>query len=617
MTATTKISTATTTARRRQERRRQAATTASTTTTTTATATTARHDDATHDGKYDDGKSDDGKSDDGKSDDGKHDDSHDDGKSDDGHDDEGDDDGQGCNGPIAPTVTVHKVVIGGPKVAADFQMTLSGDPVPQDTATDTLSNTPIEVAEVADPDYELTSVVCVDSDTDAPLAEPLVLGDGQNATCTLTNTFSAVSTITVVKDVTNAWGGTLQSPDFQLRIDGAGVSQNVAHEVAPGAHTIDELARPNYDQTGITCVDLADDATVGDGGAIDLAVGQNVKCTVSNADKAPTLTVIKHVNPDSVETAPPSAFQLQIDGSDVPQNVAQNEHKGSHTVSEVPVAGYRLVGIDCTDANGPVVYDVNTGGVTLALGQHVTCILTNEHDPIDLAITKTDDGQVKVAGGDPFDYTITVDNLGPRDAEVADNVMVTDQLPAGLEFVSFPDNCTAAGQTLTCSIDSADLEVADPPVILTVTVLAGPDADSGTYTNMAFVDTPGDPACVGDGCVPVCDQESNNVACAIHRRHPRRGPDDRQGRRCRQRSSGGYVPLQHHGGQQRSVVVPAEHDGDRRPSGVPQSGQCHRAGPVDLQRLRPDRVYLRRLAATWYLGSGHHRHGHPRCLVPR
>ena len=420
------------------------------------------------------------------------------------------------NDDIAPTVTVHKVVIGGTKLASAFQMTVAGNTVPQDTASKTLANTPIEVSEVVDPAYVLSSVVCTDNVGGAPLTHPLVLNEGQNATCTLTNTFNAVGTITVVKDVTNLWGGGLHAPDFQLRIDGADVSQNAAHEVSPGAHTISELARPDYDQTGISCVDLATSATVGSGGSIDVIVGQNVKCTVSNADKAPTLTVIKHVNPDNAGTALPSAFQLQIDGGNVPQNVAKNVQKGSHIVSEVPFAGYRLVGIDCTDAGGPVVYDTNTGGVTLALGQHVTCILTNQHDPIDLAITKSNDGKVKVAGGAPFDYTITVDNLGPRDAEVTDNVTVTDQLPSGLHFVSFPGNCTATGRTLRCLIDSADLQVTDPPVVLTVTAAAGPDAGNGVYTNVAFVNTPDDPACLGEGCVPACDPEvvNNNVACA-------------------------------------------------------------------------------------------------------
>jgi uncharacterized repeat protein (TIGR01451 family) len=419
------------------------------------------------------------------------------------------------NDDIAPTVTVHKVVIGGTKVAADFVMTVAGNPVPQDTASDTLANTPIEVSEVADPDYTITSVVCTDNADDSPLVHPVVLDEAQNATCTVTNTFNAVATITVVKSVTNLFGGTLNAADFQLRIDGDNASQNVAHEVSAGAHTISELARPGYDQTGIACVDLANNATVGNGGTISVVTGQAVKCTVSNADQAPTLTVVKHVNPDNGGTAAPSAFQLQIDGANAPQNVPQNVQNGSHTVTEVPFAGYRMVGIDCSDVTGPVPYDANTGGVNLALGQHVTCIVTNQHDPIDLAITKSVDGASHIAGGAPFDYTITVDNLGPRDAEPTDITTVTDVLPAGLSFVDFPANCSPSGQTLTCVIDPADLQVADPAVAITVTVAAGPDADSGTYTNVAFVNTPDDPACLGEGCVPVCDPqaENNNVDC--------------------------------------------------------------------------------------------------------
>ncbi len=107
-----------------------------------------------------------------------------------------------------------------------------------------------------------------------------------------------------------------------------------------------------------------------------------------------------------------------------------------------------MVGLVCTDdaTQATVVYD---NGITLALGQHVSCVLTNDDDPIDLAITKTDDGLVQVAGGPAFDYTITVDNLGPRDANTGEPVTVTDQLPVGFDFVSYPTpSCTAAGQTV-------------------------------------------------------------------------------------------------------------------------------------------------------------------------
>ena len=343
---------------------------------------------------------------------------------------------------------------------------------------------------------------------------------GDVASCTITNddTPPATGTITVIKDVTNNSGGTLEPVDFKLMIDGVTAEQNVKIDEPAGPHLITELERPGYQQTGITCVDLgaAGHPTVGQGGSVNLVAGQDVQCTVSNDDIAPTLTVVKHVNPDNGGVAAPGSFTLMIDNADVTQNVPHPVLVGSHLVTEEPFAGYRMVGIDCSDASGPVPYDANTGGVNLVLDQDVTCIVTNQHDPIDLAITKTVDSGTHVAGGAPFDYTITVDNLGSRDAEATDMTTVTDVLPDGLSFVDFPANCSASGQTLTCNIDPALLQVADAPVVLTLTVEAAPDAASGVYRNVAFVDTPDDPACVGGDCVPVCDGEvaNNNVACA-------------------------------------------------------------------------------------------------------
>ncbi|MBK5330930.1 MAG: DUF11 domain-containing protein [Ilumatobacteraceae bacterium] len=321
-------------------------------------------------------------------------------------------------------------------------------------------------------------------------------------------------TITVVKDVTNAWGGTLDPVDFQLKIDTTSVPQGAQQILPAGTHVISELSRPGYTQTDISCTDSLTHAAVADvAGSINLAAGQDVACTVFNADVPATLTVVKHVNPDVVPTAAPESFQLTIDDHDVPQNAPQNEKVGVHIVGEMAVAGYRLVAINCTFDGTNTVVDYSAG-VTLALDQHVTCVVTNQHDPIDLAITKTVSATPKVAGGAAFDYTITFDNRGPRDATAADNVTVTDQLPAGFVFVSFPTNCSSALQTLTCTIAAADLEVADPPVVLTVTVKVSADTASGTYTNIAYVNTPGDPACVGDNCVPTCVSETNNVACA-------------------------------------------------------------------------------------------------------
>ncbi|MEP7112874.1 MAG: hypothetical protein ABI862_06385 [Ilumatobacteraceae bacterium] len=419
------------------------------------------------------------------------------------------------NDDIAPTVTVHKVVAVGDKPASEFKMTVAGDHVDQGDASPTLANTPIEVSEEADPNYVMTSVVCTDNDdNDALLAHPLVLAEGQNATCTVTNTRKP-ATITVIKTVTKSFGGTLNAEDFQLRIDGFDVTQGApSHEVSVGAHTISELHRAGYHQSGIECVDVATDEVVGEDGAISVVAGQEIECIVSNVDIAPTLTLIKHVHPDAGGTLSPGDFHLRIDNAAVPQNQPQLLHAGTHTISEDAISGYRLVDIECTDnANGhPVTYN---NGISLVLDQDVTCVVTNQHDQVDLAISKTVEGGTKIAGGPAFTYTINVDNLGPRDAEPTEVVKVTDQLPVGLAFVSpLPANCSLAGNRLTCDIDSADLQVADPPVVITVMVKALADAPSGTYRNVALVDTADDPSCVGYECVPTCADDSNNVACA-------------------------------------------------------------------------------------------------------
>ena len=49
--------------------------------------------------------------------------------------------------------------------------------------------------------------------------------------------------------------------------------------------------------------------------------------------------------------------------------------------------------------------------------------------------------------GEPFTYRITVTNQGPS---LARNTVVGDTLPPSLAFVSSPQGCTAAGQTVTC-----------------------------------------------------------------------------------------------------------------------------------------------------------------------
>jgi uncharacterized repeat protein (TIGR01451 family) len=76
----------------------------------------------------------------------------------------------------------------------------------------------------------------------------------------------------------------------------------------------------------------------------------------------------------------------------------------------------------------------------------------------DLGVTKTSSPDTVFAGGASFVYEIVVTNAGP---DAATNVVVTDQVPAGLEIVSVsssaPGSCNTgvAGQTPTvCNLDT-------------------------------------------------------------------------------------------------------------------------------------------------------------------
>jgi uncharacterized repeat protein (TIGR01451 family) len=100
----------------------------------------------------------------------------------------------------------------------------------------------------------------------------------------------------------------------------------------------------------------------------------------------------------------------------------------------------------------------------------------------DLSIVKT--GPASVQLGSNFNYTLTVDNLGPS---VASNVVVVDVLPTGVQFVSAIASVgtfTVVNGTITWTLGT--VAVADPPRTLVVTVHVLPTAPA-TLVNSASV----------------------------------------------------------------------------------------------------------------------------------
>ena len=132
-------------------------------------------------------------------------------------------------------------------------------------------------------------------------------------------------------------------------------------------------------------------------------------------------------------------------------------------------------------------------------------------DSADVAIAKATTGDNPVLAGETTEFTVTVTNNGPS---TADDVVVTDSLPAGLAFIpgSLPSGdgwtCDAPdGRVITCTLDDPLLPTGvdgAQPAVLTVPVRALPNVlDGTTLTNQADVttSTPG-------------DDETNNSATA-------------------------------------------------------------------------------------------------------
>ena len=128
----------------------------------------------------------------------------------------------------------------------------------------------------------------------------------------------------------------------------------------------------------------------------------------------------------------------------------------------------------------------NTASVTSdngdpVLDNNLTTEDTEVFSDADLSITKTDNVDPGIAG-EQVTYTVTVNNAGPG---VAENVVATDTLPAGVTLVS-TSGCNEDPSALpTCSLGNID---AGASAMYTITVALDSDLMAGSMiTNMASV----------------------------------------------------------------------------------------------------------------------------------
>ena len=115
----------------------------------------------------------------------------------------------------------------------------------------------------------------------------------------------------------------------------------------------------------------------------------------------------------------------------------------------------------------------------------------------------------------PFQYTITVVNVGEGEVNLADTVTVVDDLPDAFEWVApAPSGCSINGQQLTCSIPAASVRPAGTTAVIVATARVKAGAVAGNFDNRAYVTTPDDAVTAPPPCT---DTEAvaadNNVDC--------------------------------------------------------------------------------------------------------
>jgi uncharacterized repeat protein (TIGR01451 family) len=119
----------------------------------------------------------------------------------------------------------------------------------------------------------------------------------------------------------------------------------------------------------------------------------------------------------------------------------------------------------------------------------------DDNAPTDVSITTTSDTAVAYAGL-PLGYTLALSDSGPA----ASGVVVTDALPAGVDFVSASPGCTELNRVVTCTVGA----LSGGPTLLHVVVR--PTAVNPALANTATVtSTPADPNPANDSSTATTD----------------------------------------------------------------------------------------------------------------
>ncbi len=339
------------------------------------------------------------------------------------------------NNDIAPKLTLNKIVSnthGGNKMESNWTLyakqgevtALSG--VGAEGDNDVVSDSTFQagsytLSEEGQSGYDASAWSC--TGTGSLNGNVITLGIGQEAVCSITNSDRPAG-LTVIKKVVNDNGGTATINDFGIKLNdnliafGEGVVEGTTTTytstptvVSNTQYSLSEEDLAGYAEGTWSCVENL--ATVQKPIAMPftLSEGQNVTCTVTNNDIAPSLQLVKEVNNNYGGEAKVTDWTLTATGPTTISGdggvTSGNDFKaGTYTLSESgDVTGYNASSWSCT--NG-VTVDANNG-ITLGVGESTVCTIINSDIQPKLTVIKVVEngtyGDKKVS-----DFTLYVGN---------------------------------------------------------------------------------------------------------------------------------------------------------------------------------------------------------------
>lgn len=320
----------------------------------------------------------------------------------------------------------------------------------------------------------------------------ITLNSGETVVCTFTNTKDGRIIVKKVTDPT----GQEQSFDFSANYTKEGFSlvdggQNDSGFLQPGTYSVSESTLEGWRLT----TECSDDSNPSE---IDLAAGETVTCTFTNAKDA-TLTIIKKTDEASGDgtfsfnVTGQKSFTLTTDGGTVtskPISLAS----GTYDVTEDAQQGWALSDVSCKYDGESVGEVIPAGGETIKVdsGDSVTCTFTNTTRGV-LIVKKTlvnDNGGNKAVTN--FSFTINGGEAASFEEDGQNNIIVqpgtyTIAEASAEGYATTYENCSkitiGAGETATCTITNDDIAAATPTPTPTPTPSSGGGGGGGGSFN--------------------------------------------------------------------------------------------------------------------------------------